>query len=130
MITRKGYVRVYYAPEKRLKMMHRIVWEEANGKIPPGLEIHHKDKNKQNNKLENLQMVDRVTHKRLDSGCEMRDGEWWKRCGKCMEMKPTKTEYYWHLKTGWLQNICKSCRIKIATSNKKKRRERAVLQHI
>lgn len=37
--------------------LHRIVWEGFNGKIPEGYEIDHKDCNKLNNSLYNLEMV-------------------------------------------------------------------------
>lgn len=38
-------------------MAHRIIWEAFNGQIPEGLEINHKDSNKKNNALENLEVV-------------------------------------------------------------------------
>ena len=36
-----------------------LVWEEANGKVPDGYLIIHKDKNKNNNNLDNLAMITR-----------------------------------------------------------------------
>lgn len=38
-------------------MIHRVVWELANGPIPDGLQIDHIDRNKQNNLIENLRVV-------------------------------------------------------------------------
>jgi len=38
---------------------HRLVWEYFNGAIPSGLEINHKDGNRQNNELKNLELVTR-----------------------------------------------------------------------
>lgn len=38
-------------------MVHRAVWELANGPIPDGLQIDHIDRNKQNNLIENLRTV-------------------------------------------------------------------------
>lgn len=44
---------------------HHVIWERAHGPIPPGYEIHHKDGNGHNNKLENLMMLTRKEHMRL-----------------------------------------------------------------
>lgn len=38
--------------------VHRLVWEAYNGRlIPPGMEIDHKDRNRANNNLDNLECV-------------------------------------------------------------------------
>ena len=39
------------------KQKHRIVWEEANGKVPKGHKIIFADKNKRNFNLDNLVLV-------------------------------------------------------------------------
>lgn len=36
------------------KLLHRLVYEDAHGKIPDGYHVHHKDGNKINNVLSNL----------------------------------------------------------------------------
>lgn len=38
-------------------VVHRLVWEAFNGAIPPGLEINHKNGNKSDNRLSNLELV-------------------------------------------------------------------------
>lgn len=38
-------------------LIHRFVWEYFFGEIPQGLEVDHKDGNKTNNKLTNLQLL-------------------------------------------------------------------------
>jgi HNH endonuclease len=43
---------------------HRLVWELANGPIPIGHVIHHKDEDTRNNALENLECVERGKHVR------------------------------------------------------------------
>lgn len=57
----KGYLRVslWVSEERRLcqVMAHRLVYEVLVGPIPDGLEINHKDLNKQNNKPNNLEPV-------------------------------------------------------------------------
>lgn len=42
--------------------MHVLVAEAFLGDIPPGHEVHHKDGNKQNNSVENLQIISKKEH--------------------------------------------------------------------
>jgi hypothetical protein len=116
-ITAKGYVR------KNRVMMHRIVWEKHNGPIPDGFEIHHIDEDKENNDISNLELVDTLTHKRIHSGCKLIDGEWWKPCRKCGEMKKVSTDYY-ERKDG-ISSRCKQCSIEGAVRDKQRRRMEA-----
>ena len=44
------------------KLLHREIWEEANGKIPDGFVIHHKDHDKENNKLGNFECLPKGKH--------------------------------------------------------------------
>ena len=43
-------------------LMHRYVWEFYNGEIPSGYVIHHKDENKHNNAIENLECLPNREH--------------------------------------------------------------------
>ena len=38
-------------------LVHRIIWEMHNGKIPDGMQIDHIDHNKTNDKIDNLRLV-------------------------------------------------------------------------
>lgn len=42
--------------------LHREVWEQANGPIPDGREVHHKNGDKTNNSLDNLEMLSESEH--------------------------------------------------------------------
>lgn len=44
---------------------HRKVWYDAHGPIPKGYVIHHKDDNKSNNRLRNLQCLTKTEHMKL-----------------------------------------------------------------
>lgn len=43
--------------KKKVFYLHRLIWEAFYGEIPAGKEIDHKDTNKANNQLSNLQML-------------------------------------------------------------------------
>lgn len=45
--------------------LHRYIWEYYNGEIPKGYDIHHKDHNKDNNELDNLELISKSQHSRL-----------------------------------------------------------------
>lgn len=45
-------------------LLHRYVWEKHFGKIPEGYEIHHKDKNRLNYSIDNLELTEIKEHHR------------------------------------------------------------------
>ena len=57
----------YYQNSTIHKSLHRFVWEENNGVIPKGYEIHHIDFDKSNNHISNLMLVDKKTHLEIHS---------------------------------------------------------------
>lgn len=119
-ITKKGYVRKYYKEYGRQRFEHCVVWEKHYGEIPKGMQVHHRDGNKQNNDINNLILVDSMTHKRLHGGCKIIDGVWWKPCRDCGELKPL-TEFYKSSKnSNWATSVCKKCFIKRVSIRKKK----------
>lgn len=44
------------------KRLHVAVWEAANGKVPRGHHVHHRDHIKHHNWLENLELLTRAEH--------------------------------------------------------------------
>lgn len=67
-----GYLAVTLCVEKhpRHLYVHRLVWESINGEIPPGFEINHRDGNKKNNCISNLELVTRYQNMQhaIDTG--------------------------------------------------------------
>ena len=53
-----GYVRLG-GNQSRHQYAHRIVWEAANGPIPPGMQIDHKNGDRADNRIRNLDLVTR-----------------------------------------------------------------------
>ena len=61
-IQSKGYKQIFTFKDGKHKayMVHRLIWETFMGPIPDGLEIDHINRNRTDNRLENLRVV---THK-------------------------------------------------------------------
>lgn len=60
---KRGYVPVSLVDDGgniKCKKLHRLVWETFNGPIPDGYEINHKNEIRNDNRLENLELL---THK-------------------------------------------------------------------
>ena len=71
---KKGYAVVWVAG--RNKKVHILEWEKYNGKKPKGFQIHHKDDNKGNWHIDNLELLTQSDHFRLHSGWVRKDKEW------------------------------------------------------
>lgn len=44
------------------KLLHRVIWEDNYGEIPKGYVVHHKDEDKLNNDIENLELMSLKEH--------------------------------------------------------------------
>jgi len=58
-LRKTGY---YGKTTGKRELMHRVVWEHFNGKIPKGHDIHHIDHNKENNNINNLELYTKAEH--------------------------------------------------------------------
>lgn len=51
--------------DRKANLLHRDVWDHYNGPIPKGLQIHHKDGNKENNEITNLELMRLDAHTKI-----------------------------------------------------------------
>lgn len=109
-LTTKGYPCIYV--NRKLVYIHILVWERANGKIPPNFDIHHKDGNKLNYSLDNLELLSKSDHKRLHAGWVRENGQWTaKSCGKCKRILPLD-KFVISKRRHVVSDRCKDCRHK------------------
>lgn len=52
----------YYLNAKTHKRLHVYVWEYYNGEVPKGHHVHHKDFDKGNNEIDNLELLTEKEH--------------------------------------------------------------------
>jgi hypothetical protein len=105
-IDRKGYRRI--SVNNKLVREHILVWRHFKGTIPKGMEIHHKDGDKLNNEIDNLELIDSLSHRHLHAGYETRADGLYKRCFECREVK--LVSQYTPRKIG-VEPKCKKCRV-------------------
>src|SRR5574343_1332800 len=99
--------------------LHRKVWEFFKGKIPSGFEIHHKDYNKANNNITNLELLPSKTHRILHASTDehkTRSKEYIKKAQKSATMWHKSEEgKAWHKK-----HFQENCKDKLSKKQEKK----------
>lgn len=106
-INRGGYRVIPMGGPKILE--HRWIWQQRHGPIPKDYVIHHKNGNKLDNRLENLDLMSRPTHSGHHSPRTWNaDG---KVCKGCEHFLPLTRFYCYPNKKGRMvvQPRCKSC---------------------
>lgn len=114
------------------KRLHRYVWEKHNGAIPDGFHVHHKDHDKQNNDISNLEILSASEHSFLH-GLELtEDQRQWRRNNVINNAMPAAKAWHstaegkeWHKKLGRIswenkkakKHICEHCGKEYETKN-------------
>lgn len=84
----------YYLNSTMRKRMHVYVWEHFNGEIPDGYDVHHKDHDKSNNDISNLELLERGEHRARHSAEITEDLRSWYRKNMNEKARPAAIE--WH----------------------------------
>jgi len=84
---KKGYPCIWL--NGRDNKVHVLVWEEKHGTKPKGYEIHHKDFDKGNYNIDNLELLNNSDHQRVHAGW-IRNEKLWiaKPCNYCKKILP------------------------------------------
>ena len=88
----------YYLSTKKIGVsrirLHVYIWSKYNGDVPKGHEIHHKDEDKDNNEITNLECWTKNRHKKWhgeNASPELRE-KWNENLNKSARLKATE----WH----------------------------------
>lgn len=76
------------------RSMHCYVWSYYNGEIPKGYEVHHKDLNRYNNDISNLELLEKHEHKKLHGQMLTDEQREWRRNNINEKARPKAIE--WH----------------------------------
>jgi len=112
---REGWRYIYVGNGKYVEE-HRLVWLKEYGDIPKGYIIHHINGIRDDNRIENLQMMTKSEHSKLHSkerDLAMEKNPNWRggkskpnRCSEC------------GVEVDYRSNICRSCSMKRVRKNK------------
>lgn len=90
----RGDEGTYYRCAKLKKRMHIFVWEYYNGQVPAGYEVHHKDLDKSNNDISNLELLTVSQHRKLHANLLTDEQREWRRQNLAKNARPKACE--WH----------------------------------
>lgn len=111
--TEKGYIRI--SKNGQRKYLHTIIWEQHNGHLPKGYQLHHIDHNPTNNSLDNLLPVTPLQHRRLHAGFSLdpqNPQQWLKTCPCCNQTLPATPQFFQFSKSRINSKLCLQCQKK------------------
>lgn len=118
---KKGYALVCI--NRKDVKVHLLVWESSNGKKPNGHDIHHKDEDKGNFNLSNLELLTHSDHQRVHAGWIRKNGEWAEKpCSGCNEVFPIG--HFYKRKGFTPASKCKNCHGELTRAWAKKNPEK------
>src|SRR5262245_26989287 len=82
---------------------HRIVWREAHGEIPKSYHVHHRNGDRTDNRLENLELMSWHAHGKIHGPESRGKGDHWAlKHDACVECGTTERRHY-------ARGLCSPC---------------------
>lgn len=107
---------------------HRLILEAAVGRyINPRVDdAHHKNGDVHDNRLENLEVLTKLEHRRFHAGWVLIAGQWWKTCRTCGRFLRVEPNFYRRRNShNEYMSECKPCAVAKSTIGKRRLREAA-----
>jgi hypothetical protein len=101
--------------------LHRAIWEDHNGPIPGGYEVHHKDEDTFNNDIDNLELIEASEHRRMHMKTRHERGNMGPPTAKALDLAAewhrSADGLEWHGQHGkrtwetrvWYEKACEQC---------------------
>ena len=90
--------------------LHVYIWERKYGNKPKGYELHHKDFNKKNYSLNNLELLTLSDHRKINARWIRKNGKWiLKPCKGCKKNLPL--DRFYPRKGFTPSSMCKECSV-------------------
>ncbi len=117
---------------RRIVQLHRQIWEDEFGEIPPDHHIHHKNGVKTDNKLENLECLHQKEHRKIHNAkkrihyqaCKLgskvskRKARVWRLSMEGKNINAENSKVFWD-KRGFFNRLCVICGKKYQTRSVK-----------
>jgi len=91
----------------RYKLIHVWVWEQHHGPVPEGHDIHHKNQDRADYRIENLELVTHGDHRKVHAEMKFEGGG--KTCTRCKVWKPL-TSFRRRSGRGLYSSECLDCK--------------------
>lgn len=111
-----GYQKIWDREVGDYVFLHRFIMKKEL-KNNPLLDVHHIDGNKQNNSRENLMVINKTSHSRIEKGWKLIDNKWFKICKGCSLFLEVNEKSFYLRGDNHYFSICIEC---VRKTNRKK----------